>query len=899
MARRHTRNAAATAQARRSNDISNAFVQSVGEALDFIWNPTHLGERSPLAAPYFLGDRLGQQVDAVTPIARGQTLAAMLSESVNGLEPALRQVLTLYYLDAAIRGKRNRGDAVALKLNYARATVMRNRREGVEAVAKLLGEAVIPPLRGDWPGMRSVVGRKLMVNTLMAALAEQQTVVLTGPSGIGKTSVGYVLAETWGRKRALWYTLRPGLNDRMLSFVLTLGYFLRGLGAGRTWAQLVADGGRLHDDELISGLIRADLASLPRPPLICVDEVDVLRAELQEHSRLRLFIESLRGHVPLLLIGQRSVISALEPNHEHELDGLAAQDYDDLLAREGLFYLSDTDRDHLLRATRGSPTLIRLFALLHQGGETIVSVFGRIGSASTTEAMLNRVWLKLESDERRLLAALAVFQGYAPRDAWVQSEAQAAIDTLIARGLVDDDGQGGIAVAAFARELVARQSTADTRRVAHESAALMREQRGEYSLAVLHYLDCGQFPAAIRLWTQHRHAERAKGYGPAVLSRMRDVPVSLIENDDDRAAFAIAISDLMYAEGDAHAILNTLAEIDWRADHPLTPIAHALKGNAHLLNGDSDAAVASYQSAYSELERPAQSIRANVLRQLGYVHTYVARDLAAARRASWQARFEAEILAGNVEEECGDYAAAKAHFSAALLAAGHITDNARQLHDVYADMGRLLMRAGEYDASLELLERAIAIGKTLRIEQLLALGYNNLAAVNIMKQNYESALAAARTGLEICERLNIKSGYHRAGLATNAGEANYYLGRYTEALRIAQYALDIEEPVFDSYAYAVIGMVRRALGEYELSHAALDRALACAVQQGDRYAEASALREVGLLYRVAERTAEAQAAFERSAAVFDALDNAAERDRVRALMRGSSPGTDRPKAVAS
>ena len=438
--------------------IANAFYESVKFGLDQIGDAQALGERSPLAAPYFLGAALEGQPNADTPGGRGLVLSGLLRASVEALEPVQRDVLQRYYLDPHMRRKKNRAVAIGHVLNYAKATLMRHLRDGIEAVAGQLSQKALPPLRTEWPGRRTLVGRRSVIAHMMAALRQGQCVVLTGPSGMGKTSIGYALGEEWGRAQVLWFTLRPELNDRLLSLVLTLGYFLRNLGAGRTWSQLVADEGKLNDDALISSLIREDLAELPTKPLICIDELEILRAELQEHTRIRQFIEQLRGQMPVLLIGQRVMVDTVEARNHHDLGGLNAEELNDLLIQEGVFYLLDLEKTHLLRSTRGNPALIRMFALLQRSGENVASVLSRMGTEATAEAMLNRIWSKLEINERRLLSALAVFQGFAPRDAWPQAEAQAAIAQLAGRGLVDEDERGGMAVAPYAREFVLQQT---------------------------------------------------------------------------------------------------------------------------------------------------------------------------------------------------------------------------------------------------------------------------------------------------------------------------------------------------------------------------------------------------------------------------------------------------------
>ena len=79
-------------------------------------------------------------------------------------------------------------------------------------------------------------------------------------------------------------------------------YFLGSALSGATttltdlWLQLVADGGRVKDFGLATGLARADLNALPNLPLLCLDEVDALRplnpeAETPAHTQLLAFID--------------------------------------------------------------------------------------------------------------------------------------------------------------------------------------------------------------------------------------------------------------------------------------------------------------------------------------------------------------------------------------------------------------------------------------------------------------------------------------------------------------------------------------------------------------------------------------------------------------------------------
>ena len=879
-----------SANAARATDDGlrgNAFIEAVKYALDHVGDAAHLGAQSPLAAPYFLGEALEGQADVDTPTGRGQVLSALLTQAIHALDAPQRELFALYYLDPEFSRKKNRAVALSHKLFRSKPTLMRELREGTAAIAQHLGQQVLPPMRAEWPGARSVIGRRSLINTGMAALRETQPVALTGPSGMGKTSVGYALAQEWGRPQVLWFTLRPELNDRLLSLVLTLGYFLRGLGAGNTWSQLVAEEGKLSDDALISGLIRKDLAELEAKniaPLICVDELEVLRLELQEHTRIKHFLEGLCGSVALVLMGQRVMLDRIDPHHVFTLDGFSADDLDDLLTQESVFYLSAEEKAQLLRATRGNPALIRMFAVLQRTGESVRDVLGKMGTAVSAEAMLGRIWGKLTGNERRLLGGLAVFRDVAPRDAWSQPGVQAMLDVLSQRGLVDDDGRGGLLVAAFAREFVLRQMSADARQQAHLAAALVREERGQYTFAASHYITANRPTLAVRLWVPHRGAERARGQGPLALELFRNALAADLETDDDRRALALVLAELRYATGEGEAMREALGQASWPNEHPLTPIARGYLGDAYTLENKIDEAAAAYAEGLKVLEQPVAAIRINLHRQLGYSHHRGDGDYKAAYREALQAMSEAQVFMGFVEERAGHYALAQQHYEAALAAAQQGINSPRQQRDCYSNLGSLAMYQGDLEAALKHLDVAIRLARQMGHMALLASDQITLSGVYILMKRYDKALETSLEGLKMCEDFSIQASNLLAGLNSNVGEAYYYLGKYDEAITYAMQAHGTEERIYLPYAMTVIGMAQHAKGDVERAEPALTQAIALAAEIGDQYAEAAALHALGKLHLSQQRPTEARKALSNSLEIYTRLGNAMEMQAVETQM---------------
>jgi tetratricopeptide (TPR) repeat protein len=121
-----------------------------------------------------------------------------------------------------------------------------------------------------------------------------------------------------------------------------------------------------------------------------------------------------------------------------------------------------------------------------------------------------------------------------------------------------------------------------------------------------------------------------------------------------------------------------------------------------------------------------------------------------------------------------------------------------------------------------------------------------LSGAFIVAGQHESALEQARLGLELAEP--IRDAYSVAGLASNAGEACYYLGRLDEAERFALQSLRQEEDSQRPYALTVLGFVRRDQARWSEAESVLKEAIKTAQANQDPFAEASAWRALGVMY---------------------------------------------------
>ncbi|MCA9870446.1 MAG: hypothetical protein KC487_08745, partial [Anaerolineae bacterium] len=249
---------------------ASSFSEHLKQALQLIDQPAQLGSQSPLAAPYFLGEAL-RDVDA-TPEARGQALRAAIDRCLatmwggplpddgrEMLDTALGDedqggrydclILELNYLNQRYRPvPRNQAAIYHDILHISRPTHDRHLRNAIANLATLLLQQLRPAVRPEQPiAPPALIGRDRLQRQVLDDLQAGKAISLTGPGGIGKTSLAAALADDWISPAVFWYTFRPTFNDQLESLLFALGYFLHSQGASALWHQLVADGGRIKD----------------------------------------------------------------------------------------------------------------------------------------------------------------------------------------------------------------------------------------------------------------------------------------------------------------------------------------------------------------------------------------------------------------------------------------------------------------------------------------------------------------------------------------------------------------------------------------------------------------------------------------------------------------------------
>lgn len=861
---------------RKQKDQSNHFEKTLKQALEYFQDPYWLGTHSPLAAPYFQY-LLAQNINTSNPDERGRALRALLRETVSNLgtegeiEQYYSRLLGLTFMEPAQLAAYE----IAMRLGVSRATYFRDKPKAIHRLALTLNHHLKPALRLESPiAVGKLYGRDEMWQDCASALEKGQSVGLSGSGGIGKTALGIHLVKPL--QPVFWCTFRLGINDHPRSFLFELAHFLSQQGMSRLWAQLVTDKTALEMNIALA-LVRYDLERLPTTPVLCFDDVDLLRpAELEAHANLLAFLESLKGLTPLLFIGQQL---PLEVDLAFQLSGLTLTAIESLLKQANID-LMPPEIERLKAYTLGNPRLLELFMGLHRSGEPIGQLLSELATVPSLEFLLRRSWQRLSQPSQEVLAELVPFRRPAPRDAWNEPAKQEALNELIERRLVQDQQQGEIILLSPFRSVLYKWLSSDTRQVVHLRAATIRAARGEYTAAAYHYLQAGETQIAFRLWQAHQEEELNQGQASAALSLFEGMaPDQLGKRDAKR--WALLRAELLRINGDYEQSRQSIATTQWEMP-ALAAQAKRLEGDIAELREELEAATDAYYDGLQSIER-LLSEKAQFHKNLGGV-VMRQHKLDDAWREAMLADYESQNLKGYIQEQMGHVEEAKGYYLKALKLAQEAGYDYGQAK-TYNNLGRLLTWQGEFNKAEEYFEKAHNYSKRRGEISHLASVRVNQALLFLLSRQHQAAIEPAKEAADIFERLGEPWGRDAACL--NLAEAYLGAGDLQNAEATAQPLIQRNSPLAYN-AWWVLGEVRLGQEKYENATECLQQAIELAEEHKDRILEGYAQRSLGKVYRTTGDNEAAQTAFEKAIDVFTALKMSAEVEQTREEMGGDA-----------
>ncbi len=875
----------------KSKAAPKSYFTHVKALLEHWDDPTWLGANSPLATPYFLGEQL--HGTATTATSRGEVLQNEIDRTLQTLwrghlPTDAATMMAMVDDEIAEHERGERYDCLILELNYlkrifrpapqsqseiyndilhiSRPTHDRHLAQAVERLGTLLLQRLRPAIRPEQPqSVPTLIGREQLQADLLAALQAGRSVSLIGPGGVGKSTLGAALTEAWSSPAIFWFTFRATFNDQIDSLLFALGYFLHTQGASTLWHQLVADGGRLQDGTLALGLLRTDLAALHQQPLLCFDELDVLRPATADqpnprHVQLLELLDSLRGQTALLLIGQRAF---WESDELFAVDGLSEPQVAALLTSFAIPYKRE-DVARLHYYSGGNPRIVTLCAALYAQEahtqdvtDSFQQVIDQLPASPTLLPLWHRLARRLLPVERGLLHALAVFRSPAPVDVWQSGTADeaAALAQLRTRRLVSVDVQGGLMLLPALREVIYAELPVELREQYHAQAAQIRAERGEYTAAAHHLHLADQAEGAIMLWYAHQAAEINRGQASSALAIFEEISLRRVDAKTQKVLRLIR-AELYQLLGKPEAVVATLEPIVWSPEETAQVDAALLLGKALERQGQTDLAHSTYATAVNTaVTLLRKSTELHFQRGLLYIHE---RDLGQAWREAKHARYLAESITGTVHEQTGDLAAALASYTAALATAQELHDQSA-VAKTFLNLGNIAMRQQAIDNAVDYYTQAMTTHETIGDRVAVEIARSGLAATYMQASRYADAIHAAKSALRFFQAMGHT--FWTAINASNLAEAYTELNELDAAETQAQVVLEQEEPQSHPYALFTLGRVR--LKQQRLQEAALymDQARAVANMNGDRFLLAYCWEELGKIQQALGDSAASEQAF--------------------------------------
>lgn len=916
-------NASARSAQNRFVNAKN-FFEHLKLALEFYDSPNLLNELSPLAKPYFLHDQVYREERSTSSADThwGEVLREKIDDALSKLWGGPLPIDS----DSLVReateessGQTNKYRYLVLELNYikkifnpppknqatiyndilhiGRTTHDRHLKDAVEELGNILLKIVRPTLRLESPIVHSVaIGREHFVHRCMHALADNQSVTLTGTGGIGKTVTGSLIAAEWPSRSVFWFTIRRNFNDQLRNLLFALGYFLHQQKPSSLWLQLIADKGEIKDLTLLVALLLADVEGLSHKPLLIIDEADILRSshsnpESPSHLQILGFLEQIQNKIALVLIGQQPTITtALTLS----LDRFSAKEIGEWF-RELEIPSTDEERQQVADYTEGNPRLISLlislYRIMNSEEPTALSeAIVRLPDSPGLVPIWDRLRRRLTITELRLLQLVSVFRTVMPIDglemhtaAETEPEnilyvAEDVIAQLFRKQLLHDDSVGGIYLLPALQTIIYQETSAELRELLHQQAAHMCAMRGEYTETAYHLASAGLWEQAVNFWHPHLDNEVHRGQADIALSIFHEISMSKLSNGAQKK-LAFIRGKLFQLVGKPEQAIAEFEQVDWHPADDFSIIALKIWGQSLDDVGDQYNAIHKFDEGIDEAS--------NLLRHISHLHTqkghvYLrSRELSNAQHEVKRARYFVEMLEAAILFETGRYAEAQVNSAAALEIAEELNvtflKGRARYYLAIAQMhqNKLADAFENYKIALDDFRNN---GQPLEAAQL----RSNLAGNHLVAGNYEICIEEAKQALQFFEKM--KAPYWSALNSHNISEAYFELGELDKSEEFAMKTMSYEESRFFPYGLFTLGAIRYKQDNLEEAQKYFEQSCQIAEENEDRFLLAHAQRGLGEVFTGLDQNLSAIEQIQSARQLFEQMEIEPEISKTQALL---------------
>lgn len=850
----------ATNKKRQAQSLTTNFVAILETTLKHFQDPKWLGENSAFASPYYLGDHLTEK--AGNSIVRGHALQKLLRRATSEIRGKNCQRYQTILVERYFR--KRPVEVVSQEVGLAKNAFHINRRKAIAALERTLVGLTHPSLRLEYPPVsRDLIEREEVLARVLVYLDANQDVTILGPDGGGKTALAAQLAQETGRP-TFWYTIRPGLNDSIESFVFELGLFAHMHGESSLWFELVATQGKINIQAL-PGLISFALQRLKPAPLICIDDADALHpADNQAHGVLIQLLETLRSIASLVVVGQRLI---MDTEQYIPLRGLSPQGAASLFAQNQIAVSSEDVR--LYHAwTQGNPRLLNLccsiLSAIPNGGEGLYAS----SSTPTLDLLLDRIVVNFSGEERALLAKLSVFRRPAPFELLHDQSEKGSFNLLKSKQVVEASAGGDVELMPVYRQFVYNRLPVEVRRLLHQEAANVRSAYGEYASTLYHLIQADQFGDAVDLWQMTARQELEQGQASNVLAVFRQALQEESMGPEIRDVLRYFCSELERFLGNfeqARQDMNSISQPD-----PLFPVdVLELKGKIENDRSEYARAKQSFEMALEKANVLLDARLAQIHKGMAWMHLRQ-HEFDQVETELTIAQFEIENMRGNLAFDQCRYDYAASHYTKALTLAREV-DSRDAIAKTSHNLAAVHMIRGEFEACFESLDQAYQHYELMnRVAAMAGCRITTAVAYNLAEDN-KHALDSLEEAEQHLSTMGGATSWQQALIEQAKAEAFLGLGEWVDASVHATRAISAGDLGVLPDAHRTYGEVLMNQGQWGKAEVHLLKSISLASQNEDILLLAYGQRALGKLYLVQGRGSIAQQTLAEALSLFQSI----------------------------
>ncbi|MCW1970303.1 MAG: hypothetical protein KIH69_019495, partial [Anaerolineae bacterium] len=800
----------------------------------------------------------------------------------------------------------------AKKIGWAESTYAKKRKQVFQTLTDAIQQDARERLQraSTWGTLgratrSQFVGRDQTLRLALNAIAERKTVGIQGVGGIGKTSLGHVVAQYYGqqapqRRPVFWHTFRAGLNDTLQSLMFGLGMFLHELGEPSIWLHFCHAHRRQFAPErpdyvemsamLALEMLQMALARLSEneiEPLFVLDEVDILQANHPMHAILLALIDGLCGEPQMAHHSLRMVLIGQQVLSRHAvslpLKGLVPTDLAEWL-RQLDIQASEGEIGQLWQLTQGHPLMLSLFINNLDRHQALLPQLVALSESPSLAMMWERIRRHLSEDALAAMQLLAVC--HAPVPISNQYFPETVCQTLLLKDLVTISLDGrALLLNPTLRQMLYRRIAEADRSTMHLKAALFYEDMGEYTAAAYQFIEAGRPEMAAHGLIAHKKIEMANGQANTMLALLQRIPQTALGHETDQQALALLRSELLLYSGEPQQALQSIGTSRYAPSSLANGYAQRLQADTLAMLGRVDEALDQYRKGFDSLFELAgtQMMQISLRRGANYWHRL--HDLTRAEVETRRARCQLEILEGNIRAYAGNNAPAITHYRTAIAYAEELGDEALQAA-AHQELAHI---------SATNLDTQNAIGHYEACDMLFAntgqsfcqwVTKGNMAYAYLCGQQYPAALPLAEEAYAYMKTQN----HHGYGVffyafsAATLAETHYYLNNIEQAERVANEALGLEDEFYSPMAQYVLAYILRDRQQFDLALDYCQQAIATLkdIQHADAWRVlARAYDALGEVQRSAGYAFESKRAFTHALNVYQQLGSKKECARIQ------------------